>query len=80
MKLLLLILTIAVGYALNAQDSVALKVISKPQTINDTTYYLVRIDWMDHKEKVIVKCCCRDKTIRQKGEMVMVAKKDLIFE
>ena len=62
------------------QDSIATKVLYKPVTINDTTYYHVRINWMDRKEIVIMKCCCKGKAIRKKGEIVMIAKKDLIFE
>lgn len=80
MKSLLTILLIIISLLIHSQDSVAIKIIAKPITRNDTTYYLVRINWMDSKERVIVKCCCKDKAIRRKGEMIIVARKDLIFE
>ena len=76
---IMFILVVLLATAMQGQDSVATKVLSV-RTIGDTTYYRVRLYDMRYTEQVIVKCCCRDKTIRQKGEMVMVAKKDLIFE
>lgn len=76
---IIFVLLFLTATALQGQDSVATR-IAKVKTIGDTTYYTVFLNWMAKKEKVIIVCCCRDKRIRQKGEIILVARKDLIFD
>lgn len=78
MKLILTIfLIIALLTSLNStsQDSIAVKVIEKPRVIRDTVYYKLRVYNMGGKEVVWTKCVCATK--RKKGDIVMIARKDL---
>lgn len=72
---IIFILLALISTAMQGQDSVALKV-TYSKKIADTVYYQFKI--LGTKEIVNSKCCCL--TQRKKGELVMVAKKDLIFE
>jgi len=66
-----LLLLTAVGYS--QTDSVQARVTWSDR-IGDTSYYQIKIKG----EKLInMKCCC--KTKRSKGDIVMIAKKDLLF-
>lgn len=58
------------------QDSIAVKVIEKPRVIRDTVYYKLRVYNMGSKEVVWTKCCCKDR-MKRKGDIVMIARKDL---
>lgn len=70
-------LLIAIFFSIKvyAQDSVSVKILYKPVTKGDTTYYTVKIG----KEKVVMRCCCKDRPKREKGEYVNVAIKDIEF-
>ncbi len=52
-------------------DSVAVKVLHSKK-IGDSVHYILKING----EKVASVCCCKQ---RKKGEIVMVAKSDLLF-
>jgi hypothetical protein len=75
----LLTVALLIAAVASAQDSVAVKVIDKPFTIGDTTYYKLRVYGMGRSEVVLSQCCCKDRAKRRKGEIVMIAKKDLIL-
>lgn len=57
---------------MRGQDSIPVK-ITFAKHINDSTYYQVKIG----KEKVNIVCCCEQKY--KAGDIVMTAKKDILF-
>jgi len=73
MKLLLILLLIS-SYSFGQSDSVKLKV-TKARSDNDKTYYWLKN--METKENYFTICECYQKHF--KGEIVLVARKDIEF-